>query len=271
MRAKILPSLRAASVACGPHPRPLSQPHTRTAGRGEILDAGTASHNVSASASAEREGEGWRKVSDSSLLPSPGGPGVRLGEGPGVRAEGRGRLKIEFRRLILPLLLLVCAPAFAQDAPPADPGAAITANKELVKRYISEVLTANRLDRLDEMLAPDFTDNTPGLVTGEAGPAVIRKAQERIRSVFPTVEYVIEDLIGEGDKVVARYTVNAATKEAEGAPAQKVHITGMTIFRVSGGRIRETWIINDQVELYRQLGFTLQPPDEKPAGPPGSK
>lgn len=168
------------------------------------------------------------------------------------------------RRLAVPLLLLVSVAASAQ-APAPDP---VAANKDLVKRYISEVLTANRLDRLDEMLSPDFTDNTPGLLTGEAGPAVIRKAQERIRSVFPTVEYVVDDLIGEGDKVVARYTVKAATKEAEGAPSQKVSVTGMTIFRVSGGKIRETWIINDQVELYRQLGFTLQPPGETPADPP---
>ncbi|HEX3131063.1 MAG TPA: ester cyclase [Thermoanaerobaculia bacterium] len=160
------------------------------------------------------------------------------------------------------ILLLVSVAASAQQAPAPDPvEASIASNKELVKRYISEVLSANKLDKLDEMLAPDFVDNTPGLVTGDAGPAVIRKAQERIRSTFPTVEYVIDDLIGEGDKVVARYTVNAATKEEQGAPAHKVRITGMTIFRVSGGKIRETWIINDQVELYRQLGFTLQPPE----------
>ena len=205
---------------------------------------------------------------DRHQLPSPGGPGVRLGEGPGVRAAGRRRFGIGLRRIILPLLLLVCTAASAQDtaAPPPDP---VSANKELVKRYLSEVLSANRLDRLDEMLASDFTDNTPGLLTGETGPVVIRKAQERIRSIFPTVEYVIEDLIGEGDKVVARYTVKATTKEEQGAPAHKVQITGMTIFRVSGGRIRETWIINDQVELYRQLGFTLQPPEQAASGPPG--
>ena len=162
------------------------------------------------------------------------------------------------------VLLLVSVAASAQ-APAPDP---VSANKDLVKRYIAEVLTANRLDKLDEMLAPDFTDNTPGIASGEAGPTVIRKAQERIRAIFPTVEYVIEDLIGEGDRVVARYTVKAATKEEEGAPAQKVSITGMTIFRVSGGSIKETWIINDQVELYRQLGFTIQPPEQAQSGPP---
>jgi predicted ester cyclase len=163
------------------------------------------------------------------------------------------------------LLLLLAATAGAQEAPSSTRPDPVAANKALVNRYIDEVLSANRLDKLDELLTADFVDNTPGLATGEAGPAVIRNAQQRIRTLFPTVEYTIDDLIGEGDKVVARYTVRAATKEAEGVPVQKVRITGMTIFRIASGKIAETWIINDQVELYRQLGFTLQPPEEKPA------
>ncbi len=167
------------------------------------------------------------------------------------------------RRILLSVCLLLLpglsGAASGQDAAPA-PADPVADNKALVQRYLSEVLSANRLDKLDEMFAPDFEDHTPGLASGETGPVVIRKAQERIRELFPTVEYTVDDLIGEGDKVVARYTVQASTKEAEGAPAQKVHITGMTIFRISGGKIHETWIINDQVELYRQLGFTLQPP-----------
>jgi len=168
------------------------------------------------------------------------------------------------RRRILPVLLLLLGSvgASAQETPaPADP---VADNKALVRRYLSEVLSANSLDKLDEMISPDFVDNTPGLASGETGPAVIRHAQERIRGVFPSVEYVVDDLIGEGDKVVARYAVNAAT-----LAGQKVRITGMTIFRIAGGKICETWIINDQIELYRQLGFTIQPPEA--TGPPAGR
>ena len=68
-------------------------------------------------------------------------------------------------------------------------------------------------------------------------------------------------MIAEGDKVLARYTVQATTHAEEGVPAQKVEIAGMTLFRIADGRIREVWILNDQVELYRQLGFTIQPPE----------
>ena len=156
------------------------------------------------------------------------------------------------------LLLLWTAAAVAQPLPAPDP---LQANKALVRRYIEEVLSANKMEKLDEMLGPDFADRTPGAMGSETGPDIIRAAQGRIRALFPTVQYQIDDLVAEGDKVVARYTVRAATKEEEGIPSQKVEITGMTLFRIAEGRIREVWIINDQMELYRQLGFTIQPPE----------
>lgn len=130
-----------------------------------------------------------------------------------------------------------------------------------MKRYIEEILSANRMEKLEEMLGPDFMDSTPGAAPRVTGPDIIRAAQERIRFLFPTVQYEINELVAEGDKVVARYTVRAATKEEEGVPSQKVEITGMTLFRIAEGKIREVWIINDQIELYRQLGFTIQPPE----------
>lgn len=165
-------------------------------------------------------------------------------------------------KVVLSLILLLLAmPAAAQPLQPAPAPDPLQANKALVRRYIEEVLSANRLEKLDEMLGPDFTDSTPGALGSETGPNIVREAQGRIRELFPTVQYQIDDLVAEGDKVLARYTVRAATKEEEGVPSQKVEITGMTLFRVADGRIREVWIINDQMELYRQLGFTIQPPE----------
>lgn len=163
------------------------------------------------------------------------------------------------RRLILLMILFLVAPALAAAQEVADP---FQANKALVRRYIEDILSGNRMEKLEEYLAPDFIDHTPGADAGETGPGVVRGSQERIRALFATVDYRIEDLVAEEDKVVARYTVRAATKEA-----LRVEITGMTIYRIAGGKIRETWIINDQVELYRQLGFTIQPPENPPAAP----
>jgi predicted ester cyclase len=161
-------------------------------------------------------------------------------------------------------------PAAAADAADAGAAAALQANKALVRRYIDDVLTANKQEELEQLLSPDFVDSTPSAEPGATGPEVIRAAQERIHAVFPKVRYQIEDLIAEGDKVVARYTVRASTREPEGGRATPVEITGMTIFRIADGKIREAWIINDQVELYRQLGFTIQPPSSSTPNPPAN-
>jgi ketosteroid isomerase-like protein len=148
------------------------------------------------------------------------------------------------------------SPAPSPQAAAADP---IAANKDLVRRYLSEVLSAGNLDVLDQLLAPDFVDSTPGAPKDVRGPEVIRAAQARARKIFPEVSYTVEDLIAEGDKVAARYTVRA-TGRADSGPGPKVEVTGITIFRIADGKIREAWIINDQIEMFLQLGYSLQPP-----------
>ena len=165
------------------------------------------------------------------------------------------------------LLLLLLLPGVARAAEPAaGTDAKIDFNRALVRRYIDEVLSAGRLEVLDELVAADFADRTPGAPEDQKGPGVIRDAQQRAREIFPQVRYTIDDLIAEGDKVVARYTVQAATQETESAPSRKVEITGITIFRIAAGKIQEAWIINDQIEMFRQLGFTIEPPQQ--ATPP---
>lgn len=160
------------------------------------------------------------------------------------------------------LALPVAVPA--QDEPKASPQSApqaspIEANKDLVRRYLSEILSAGRLDQLDQFLSSDFVDSTPGASKEARGPEVVRAAQQRAREIFPEVSYTVEDLIAEGDKVTARYTVRA-TSRSEMGPGRNIQVTGVTIFRIADGKIRETWIINDQIEMFLQLGYTLQPP-----------
>ena len=155
--------------------------------------------------------------------------------------------------------LLLALPARSQDAPQADP---LSANKELVRRYLGDILSAGRLDQLDQLLSSDFVDSTPGAPKDVRGPDVIRASQQRAREIFPEVEYKVDDLIAEGDKVVARYTVRATSRSRGSAPGQPIEVTGITIFRIAEGKIRETWIVNDQIEMFMQLGYTLKPPGE---------
>lgn len=159
----------------------------------------------------------------------------------------------------LALLLLVGLPLSAQ--PPASPN---DANKAVVRRYIENVLGAGKLEEIDQLIAPGYVDSTPGSVEGARGPEVVRTNQRRLRERFDNVRYTIDQLVAEGDLVVARYIVFATLKVDAKTPGagRSAEFAGMTLFRVVEGKIRETWILNDQLAMYRQLGYRLEPPGE---------
>lgn len=154
------------------------------------------------------------------------------------------------KSLLLALGLLLAVPAFGQEPPsPAE------ANKALVRRYL-EILSGGDLSGLGEVVSPDFVDRTPGAPTAK-GPQSIQETQRRARELFRDIRYTLEDLVADGDRIVARYVVRA---HRSGKP---VEVMGMTLFRIEGGKIREAWIVNDQIELFRQLGYTLLPPGQQ--------
>lgn len=178
---------------------------------------------------------------------------------------------------ILLFVLLATLPLAGQEPQPAPAPAAPApespeANKAVVSRYL-QILDGGTFDDLDQVVGPDYVDCTPGAPAESQGPGAVRDAQGRARALFQDIHYKVDDLIAEGDRVAARYTVRAARKSS-GGESKPVEVIGVTVFRLSGGKIRETWIVNDQIALFRQLGFTIKAPEPegekaKPAPPKG--
>ncbi len=91
----------------------------------------------------------------------------------------------------------------------------------------------------------------------ERGPDGHKAIGRLFRTAFPDLEWRIDDLIAEGDKVVARTTMSGTqTGEFFGIPAtgRRVSMTGVHVFRVQDGKIAEHWGSNDDLSLLRQLG-----------------
>jgi predicted ester cyclase len=77
----------------------------------------------------------------------------------------------------------------------------------------------------------------------------------------------VEDLISEGDGVAYRRTYYGTHQgELMGiAPTgEQVTIAGITIYRISGGKVEEEWNNFDQLGLLQQLGVAPSP--EEAAG-----
>src|SRR5215216_2085661 len=78
-----------------------------------------------------------------------------------------------------------------------------------------------------------------------------------VRRGFPDLESTIEDLIAERDKVVAHWRAQATHQgEYMGIPptGNRVNFRGISIYRIEGGQIAESWGISDELGLMRQIG-----------------
>jgi steroid delta-isomerase-like uncharacterized protein len=128
-------------------------------------------------------------------------------------------------------------------------------NKNIVRRY-QEAYNSNNLDLLDEIVAPEVL--TPKIMAGMPPGIEGAKAVHQITlRGMPDFHTAIEDLIAEGDQVVARIRMTGThTGNFWGIPAtgRRVEFTGVYIIRIAGGKIVEHWGEEDGVSLLQQLG-----------------
>ncbi len=136
----------------------------------------------------------------------------------------------------------------------------IEMNKEIVRRY-QEAYNTNNLDALDAVVAPNI--QTPGMLPGFApGLEGLKQLQRATLDAWPDQQVKIEDLIAEGDYVVARISISA-TPQKEGfgvrPTGKSFKVPGMYLVRIDNGKIVEHLGIEDSLGILQQLGL-LPPP-----------
>jgi steroid delta-isomerase-like uncharacterized protein len=129
-------------------------------------------------------------------------------------------------------------------------------NKTVVRRFLDEVISKGNMAALDDVCTPDFIWH--GGSVGE-----FRSLEEFKQGVgpfftaFPDLRLTPEELLGEGSQVVCRYTWHGTHQgDFFGVPAtgKRVGVSGISIYRVAGGRIAEEWWLEDLLGLMQQLG-----------------
>ncbi|HEU5424683.1 MAG TPA: ester cyclase [Nitrolancea sp.] len=130
------------------------------------------------------------------------------------------------------------------------------ANKKLVRRY-GHVWHAGNQHLVDELAAPDLVVYYPLFGREVRGHAAFKQVLTGTHVAFPDVQLVFEELLAEGDAVVARWRATATSRGAfAGRPptGQRVEWTGMTLYRIAGGKVIEERGEEDALGLFRQLG-----------------
>jgi predicted ester cyclase len=117
-------------------------------------------------------------------------------------------------------------------------------NKDALRRLLAEVDRGN-LDVVDTFYAPAYVDHSPSpgrsLAPGRGG---VREALALFHRAFPDTRHTIEDLVAEGDRVVARISARGThTGELFGhaGTGRVVTLTSIVLYRFVNGRIAERW------------------------------
>jgi len=128
-------------------------------------------------------------------------------------------------------------------------------NKALVRRLIEAWNTRNWAV-FDEVMAPNCIDHyaPPDQKLGREG---YREGQINITNAFPDIQFTIEDMIAEGDKVAVHMTFSGTHRgKFIGIPPtnKRVTVPDISIYRITNGKIVEEWGFSDRLGFVLQLG-----------------
>jgi len=130
-------------------------------------------------------------------------------------------------------------------------------NKTNVRRLFEEVWNKGQMPVADELFAPSYTHHDSSTPDVGRGPESEKKRVTLYRNAFPDIRFTIEDMLAEGETVVARWSCRGTHKgELNGiAPTGKqFNITGVSIARFTNGKMFEGYVNWDALGLMQQLG-----------------
>ena len=135
---------------------------------------------------------------------------------------------------------------------PAAAGAQAASDaKAIARRYFNEILNKGSDAAIDSIVAADVVFRNPPAVV--KGIADFRKLVAGLRGAFPDLHFTLEDELAEGNKVATRWVMRGSQG------ARKMDVTGMDIFLIENGKIREIWVNMDTLLQARQTGTVAGP------------
>jgi steroid delta-isomerase-like uncharacterized protein len=129
-------------------------------------------------------------------------------------------------------------------------------NKAISRRFFEEFWNAGNLDAIHELTTENVVLRDRDM--GEhRGHDASRTFVATYRNAFPDLRFTIEEQIAEGDKVVTRWTARGTHRGAlMGIPPteKSVTVSGITLDRITDGRIAESIGSWDALGLMQQIG-----------------
>jgi steroid delta-isomerase-like uncharacterized protein len=124
--------------------------------------------------------------------------------------------------------------------------------KQLAHAFI-RCCAEHDVEGLAAIIADDYIQHNPTVPAGLAG---LQDGLRGFLSVFPDLAVELQDLIAEGDRVVARMRwsgTHSAALFGMAATGRSASWEGIDIWRVENGKLAEHWDVVDWAGLMAQL------------------
>ena len=115
--------------------------------------------------------------------------------------------------------------------------------KEIARRFFEDIFSGTENQATEQLVAPGALVHLP--FGRFAGPEGVRRLRSSLGTAYPDLSFELADLIGEDDRVAARWVMRGTERgELFGVPpsGRPTTITGLSLFRIEGERIVEHWM-----------------------------
>jgi steroid delta-isomerase-like uncharacterized protein len=132
----------------------------------------------------------------------------------------------------------------------------IEANNASMHRFTEFINTASE-KLAGELIAPEAIFHVPGRPEPMRGPAGYLAIIGMMRAGFPNIQWTLEEMIAEADKVAAPFTMRGTHQGTFfGVPptGKKIEVKAMNFYRFAGGQIVEEHGQPDILGLLQQIG-----------------
>lgn len=184
---------------------------------------------------------------------------VVIALGPPQHAEDARKLKVDIYRATNGSLELVSSHEFTTNPPYAgDPSADTEISRAVVKRFFEDVLIGHDLDALAEIASPDILIH-PTAMPCEASYFGINGVGgwlEESWKAFPDLTIADYFSVAQGDIVAVRWAARGTSRGnflMLPPTGEVVDYTGVSMYRIEGGRIAEIWETRNTLGIMGQL------------------
>jgi steroid delta-isomerase-like uncharacterized protein len=127
-------------------------------------------------------------------------------------------------------------------------------NKIVAQRIVEDIFNKTNINNLEELVSNEIVihDTDKQL----RGLDQLRQGINHLHTAFPDLQYIIEDLLEDDDKVIARCK-GTGTHDGpfRGIPAtgRKMAYSVIMIWRFTGNKLCEHWSVSDVFGMLQQL------------------